>query len=478
MKETKKTNILKLSILLVLTLTAPLIAAEESQDAPATAEVRTTLEERIQKRVSLDFVNTPINDVIRIMAKQADVDVIKSPKVIGSVTAKLTDIPLEEALGNILAAHGYGYVKGQNMLRIVPLEERTEQTERLINRIYRITYAEVVEVEKTLRKFISKRGSISSNIGTGNIIVTDTESKIKAIDTFINEIDRITPQILVEVRIYDITTKDRLDLGIEWNAGRNTVYDTTSGVGTGGVNPGSGRTDPFLTGAFAGATSKAATASGALRFGWLNSALDIDVLLKAQQEKICATLLANPRIMVLDNQTAMIKIVEELAFQELTNTSNGGSIGTTEFREVGVELEVTPHVTRDGMIRLKLKPKFSVDTGDVQLSAAAFPQPIIDRREAETTLLIKDGRTVVLGGLRKKDVSKQENKIPLLGDIPLLGALFRFEGEETINSELVVFITPVIIDEPVLSDREANVLAKTEICTPGCDPARLDSCGK
>ena len=134
---------------------------------------------------------------------------------------------------------------------------------------------------------------------------------------------------------------------------------------------------------------------------------------------------------------------------------------------------MTPHLAyRDGMIRLHLRPVFSVITGEVYVvgQSASYPQPIVDRREADTKLLIKDGQTVVLGGLRKKDVTKQINKIPVLGDIPLLGNLFRFTGEETITSELVVFITPTIVAQPDLTPDETEAYEQTKFNVP--DPGR------
>jgi len=443
-----------------------LALGEPNETSP---DVLTDIEQRMQKKISVDFRDTPIEDVLRIIASQADVDIIKSPKVTGTVTATLTDIPLEEALDNILAAHGYSYVTGKNLIRVAPVIEINEKSEMLVNRIYRITYADVADVEKALKKFVSSRGSLSSNKSTSNIIVTDTESKIKAIDTFIKEIDRVTPQILVEAKIYDVTSTDRLDLGIEWQAGRDTVYDTTSGVGTLGVNP-TGAVDPFVTGAFSGATGKTSGTTGAIRLGWLNGAIDLDMILRAQKENIDAKLLANPRILVLDNETAKIKIVSEIPYLELTESTSGGSFGTTQFREVGVELQVTPHLTRDDMIRLRLKPEFSVTTSTVNVGGTnlSYPQPVVDRRSADTTLLIRDGQTVVLGGLRKKDVARQVNKVPLLGDLPIVGLLFRFEGESTVTSELVVFVTPRIVFEPVLTNNETKILESTEF--PGPDP--------
>jgi type IV pilus secretin PilQ/predicted competence protein len=362
------------------------------------------------------------------------------------------------------------------VIRIASADQIAQKAEKLVSKIYRITYADVAEVEKALNKFKSAQGSISSNPGTSNVIVTDTESKMKAIDTFIQEVDRITPQILVEARIYDITNTDRLDLGVEWQAGRDTTYGLgTSGTsdGTGlitgvGTNP-TGKKSPFVTGLFDGTAAKSKDTTGVLRLGFLNANADVDALIRAQKETIKAKLLANPRILVLDNQQAEIKIVSQIPYQQL-NQGGGStaSFGTTEFREVGVTLNVIPHLTRDGMIRLQLKPKFSVQTGQVNVGTSTenYPQPVIDEREAATVLLIKDGQTVILGGLRKKDVTKQINKVPLLGDLPLLGGLFRFEGEQAVTSELVVFVTPRIVDTPVMSNAEQQQYKVTDFEGP------------
>ncbi|MFA5422983.1 MAG: secretin N-terminal domain-containing protein [Phycisphaerae bacterium] len=469
MKFAKLKTRQRLSMFIILTVFCIFaFGAEEINLKDNEGGVLSSLEQRMQKRISVNFRNTPIDDVIRVMAQQADVDIVKSPKVVGEVTTTLTDVPLAEALSNILAAHGYGYVTSKNMIRIAPMSEINEGEEVVISRIYRITYADVSNVEKALTKFISKRGSISSNSGTNNIIVTDAESKIKAIDNFIAEIDRITPQILVEARIYDVTCTDRLDLGVEWYTGRNTTYNA-AGVDDAGPNPTDGRIDPFMSGVFDGTIGKTNEMSGLLRLGWLNSAIDIDILIKAQKQVINAKLLANPRVLVLDNEEALIKIIREIPYQEITETSAGGSIGTTSFREVGVSLIVTPHVTRDDMVRLHVSPEFSVDAGDVTVGtgSTSFPQPQVDRRTAESTLLLKSGQTMVLGGLRKKEVSSQENKIPILGDLPIIGYVFKSKADESIFSEMVVFVTPWIMEQPPeLNENELEIYESTEFEGP------------
>jgi type IV pilus secretin PilQ/predicted competence protein len=451
-------------ILLLLMIIAVNAKAQDPADANKNKKVvLTPLQKKMQKRISVDFKETPIDDVLRSMAAQVDIDIIKSPKVIGEVSASLTDIPLDEALRNILSTHGYGYIVSNNMIRVVPEAEMHVAVQKMANRVYRITYADVTDVYNAIKIFVSQNANITFNKGTSNLMVTAPEDKIDAIDKFITEVDRITAQILVEARLYDITTTDSLDLGVEWTIGRRSGYDP--GVGT--LGGASGKTDPFITGLFNGTTSAASATDALLRVGILNSTIDIDAIIRAEQENIQAKLLANPKIMVLDNHEALIKIVEEIPFQELTETSAGGSIGTTEFREVGVELLVIPHITRDGMIRLDLYPQFSTETRKTEPAGVnnPLPQPVIARREAQTTTLIKDGETVVIGGLKKESLVQSQNKIPLLGDLPLLGGLFKFESEKTVNSELVIFITPHIVKRRPLTPTEMRQFQDTNFKT-------------
>ncbi|HSV99443.1 MAG TPA: secretin and TonB N-terminal domain-containing protein [Sedimentisphaerales bacterium] len=441
-------------------LAAATARGDESHDVTAQASLR----QRLEKRISAEFHKTPIEDVVRMIAEQADVDVVTSPSVTGEATVRLTDVPLQEALRSILEVHGFDYVIGDNIVRILAQAEMPKVPERQVTRIFEITYAEVGEVVKSIEKFKSDVGSVTHIDGTSHILVTDTEAKIRDMGLYIDEVDRITPQILVEARIYDVTSKDRFDLGVQWAAGTRTVFDAQTGVPDVDTE-----TNPFTRSVFNGTAGKSENTTGSVRLGWLTSDVDIDVMLRAQQENINAKLLANPRILVLNDKTASIKIVSEIPYQQLQESSLGGNIGTTAFREAGVELEVTAHLAvRDQMIRLHMRPSFSVVTGEVMVSGTniSYAQPVVDRREADTTLIVKNGQTVVLGGLKKKEVNQQVNKVPLLGDLPLVGGLFRFKGEETINSELLVFITPWIVEQPTMTENETRAFGETEFTAP------------
>ncbi|MFA5239744.1 MAG: secretin N-terminal domain-containing protein [Phycisphaerae bacterium] len=461
--------------------------------------ISTTLQERMLKKISVDFTNTPIEDVIKMIAEQADVDIIKSPGVTGNVTAKLTNVPMAEALDNILAVSGYGCVIDKNLIRISLISEIAQKEEILQTRVYQITYADVVEVEKALKKFLSKRGSLSSSPATSNIIVKDTESNIKAMDSFIAKIDRMTTQVLVEVRIYDVTSTDGFNLGTDWSIGRNnpitvlstntqadnsvinnltgvttpdtTTFNTTKTTQTawqdntaGGVTGTSSylyrKSNPFVGGAFS------SDSAGSIRLGFLD-AINAEVTLNILRSEVGAKLLANPRILVLDNETAEFKIISEIPYTEQSETSAGGAMTSIKFKEVGVELKVTPHITRDDMVRLHIVPEFSVVTTPGTTLATGYQTvPTIDKRRIDTIALVRDGQTVVLGGLRKRTVSQDVTKIPILGDIPLFGRAFTSSEESVETNELIIFITPRVVVEPLLSSDENKGLGETEFGGP------------
>jgi len=386
------------------------------------------------------------------------------------------------------------------IMKLVPQKEVV--TENLVHRSYRIVYANVDEVEKTLKAFISKSGNLSANPSTGNILVVDFESNIKVIDNFIKEIDRLMQQVMVEVRIYDVTATEGFDIGAEWDVGRNNPITSLTHTNTRGIvdtvdtvtptNTGTVTTDtdtttkttatawqdsaagvatsnytyrkskPFVGGSFDADTA------GTIRVGLLDT-VNLDLALNILRTQVGAKLLANPRILVLDNETAEFKIISEIPYTQQSDTSQGGQLTSTQFKEVGVELKVTPHVTRDGMIRLHIMPSFSVvsELGSIVPDSGGLRGvPTIDNREVDTKALVRDGQTVVLGGLRKREVSQDVSKIPLLGDIPLLGALFTEVSESVGTNELLIFITPRIVTEPTLSSNELKSLEATEFGGP------------
>jgi len=597
------------TLLVILLAISPVVIAGELYFEQSREIVSKRVKERLQIRITRTWVDLPIEEVLMDLAEEARVDIIKSPSVVGNVTAKVTDVPLEEVLTNILAAHNYTYIATNNMIRVVPISEIALVREELVSKVYRITYADANEVATALTNFISERGRVAVNKGTSHIVVTDTAEKIKAIDEFISQLDAVTPQVLVEVRVYDITTKEGFEIGTSWNVGRNaplitkttpltetittvtgptktessetTPDKTTTGWGTssettpdrsttgwgtssetkpdktttgwgtssettpdktttgwtessetitgnygdsddpaggmttigradssettfGGTTTGrtdsseitlggttTGRTDSSETtlgGTTTGRTDSSETIlggtttrqtttdesantetrvtrlptttysrkpfvggsydrirGGSLRFSLLNKVVDIDFVLEMLHTQLEAKLLANPRILVLDNETANFEIVREIPYRELRQVAREDPMTYTEFKDVGVRLKVTPHITRDDMLRLHIAPEFSI-----LVSQDSNGVPTVDARRADTVALVKDGQTIAIGGLRKRQISKGITKVPVLGDIPLVGGLFKSKTELKEINELVVFITPRIITNPEL----------------------------
>ncbi len=455
-------------------------SADISQDESALVEKdnnndMSELDVRMEKKVSVDFDNVSLDTAIRQLAEQVSVDFIISPNVQGNVTVTLTGVSVKEALQCILDVHGCGFIKGENVVRILTRDEMPEISERLVTQTFEIIYADIEQVVAALDKFKSPEGSVSYIQGTSHVIVTDTEAKVRDIAVLIQTIDKIIPQVLVEVRIYDITNKNNLDLGVEWYAGKRTNWNSSGyAVNDDIVIDKSGtdtyissKTEPSFMSGFSGPVNKtAAETSGFMRFGVLNDYVDIDARIRAEKENIEAKLLANPRILVIDNGTALFDIVTEHPYIERTIT--GSTVTeTVKFKNVGTKLLVTPHVTRDGMLRLRIQPEFGILVSQVTLASSNVP--VVDTRKVQTEALIASGETVVLGGMRKKDTAKQINKIPLLGDLPLLGSLFKFEGESTTVGELVVFITPYIVNDLSMTEHEQEAYEVTDF--PGPKPA-------
>jgi type II secretory pathway component GspD/PulD (secretin) len=517
----------RICVFLTISLFISSLTIGAEQTAPKTGR------EKLRTRVTYSCIDTPIEKVLMDLADQAKIDIIKSPSVTCNVTVTVTDVPLEEALTNILAAYDYTYIATENMVRILPLPPQTEEwKEPQVTKIYKITYANVDEVAAALDDFTSKKAEIGINKGTSHIAVTDTEDKIRAIDKFIEQIDRMTSQVLVEVRIYDVTSKEGFELNPQWHVGRNapyipgTIKETTEsvtgeeisdyeqkqtdmrwytlgdypdanyvGIGFPSTAPellpiverkdnttttDAARTDtetrymdysgiadwkrkPFVGGSFDRVTG------GTLSFSVLNDAIDLNFVLSVLHSQLEARLLANPRILVLDNETANFRIVREIPYKEYMQVGREDPVDFTAFKDVGVNLKVTPHIARDGMLRLDIVPEFSV-----LVNQDLEGVPTVDARRANTKAMIKDGQTIAIGGLRKREITKNIAKVPVLGDIPLLGGLFTSESESKVVNELIVFITTKIITEPALSESEQKLLSETKFTTPLLEKTRIE----
>lgn len=311
-----------------------------------------------------------------------------------------------------------------------------ERQDPIITEVFNLNFANAEDAEKTISKLVSRDGRVGIDNRLNFLIVTDTASNIEQIRQVISKLDIKAPQVMVEVLIVNVKLTDELKMGVDWTKLGTTENFFTQDLGiTGSENP-----------------------YGEVTFSSTPGNWSIQGLIDFVETNSDARILANPKVLVLNNHTAIIDAVEEIPYKQLSETSGGGSIGTVSFKEAGIKLEVTPQITDDGYIIMHVRPEQSVRTGTFTI--AESDTPVIETRRTDTTLQVKDGQTIIIGGLRKSEPSVVESKIPLLGDLPFIGVLFRKVDTDIIESELGVFITPHIYTDGKLTDEELKLIEK------------------
>ncbi|MFT4559466.1 MAG: general secretion pathway protein D, partial [Planctomycetaceae bacterium] len=312
-------------------------------------------------------------------------------------------------------------------------------------RVFRPQYVNAQTLLPAIESLLSRNGRTAVLEKEDQIVVADEKAQLDVIEEAILALDRPRPQVRIWAMIYDCGLEDVERLGVNWNArffGRS-------------VRPGM----PTVPADQIGLNSLTAIApalgapNGALTLATLGSNVEVTAVVNALNTSSDSKLLADPNVVAANHESAKIEIVTEIPYQQLTEGLEGGSIGTTAFREAGVTLEVTPHIARDDTISLAINPKFSVLAGFTENDE----QPIIDRREAKTTVRVHNGETFVLGGLRQRTKIQNRSGIPYLKDRKYIGKLFRFKQDTYRESELLVFITPQIIPPSAPRTRREEV---------------------
>ena len=319
--------------------------------------------------------------------------------------------------------------------------------------VYEPQFVPAAILAEGVTPLLSDEGRLSSLELEDKLVISDRPEAIDRITAAIEKLDRPRPQVRIRALIYDCGLEDVERLGVNWGSGLNSrSVDSATG------NPAQSIALNAIT-----AAVPANGANGTLTLSSLNRYSSINTVVQALESSDDSRLLADPNVVVMNHETAEIEIVTEIPYQQLTQGLEGGTIGTTEFREAGVTLNVIPHIAQDGTIAMVVNPRFSLLTGFSEPDNA----PIIDRRETKTTVRVFDQQTLVLGGLRQRTRTVERSLIPGLGRIPKVGHLFRHKSLSARESELLVFITPEIVMPDyhgtpreacvgITSDREIN----------------------
>jgi len=430
---------------------------------------------------SLEFRNVDIKDVLRQLAKQYNLNIVFSESVTGLVTVHLIDVSIEQALDSIITVNGFAYTKKDNVYKVTTPEEA--EREGKMTKLFRLNNAEAEKLKKTLKNVLTADGSIDADVRSNSIIVTDIPGVINKIEGMLSDLDSVTPQVLIEAKLIETSLTDTEKLGIDWTTtvtAKGAKRPTTIPFEPEGDSNWMSNVLPPATGSDFPSSSpysfpyavKGDFSLGTLDFTALQTIFDF---LKTRQD---TTLIANPRIVTLNNQKATIHVGRSIPIATYEIDEDTGNWRITGWEEepqkVGISLEVTPQINPDGYIKLKLKPEVS-DIDDYIEEAGKKLQAITVTRTAETEVQVKDGQTVVIGGLVKDKISTTVKKIPILGDIPILGFFFSrrevgTDEDPREQTDLLIFVTATIIKET----DEALVAWQSNLVTSPPKPFKLE----
>ncbi len=423
-----------------------------------------------KRKITLDIHDADINDLLRLLSDEINTSIVVSPEVKGNITLSLKSVPLDQALDIIMRMHDLGMRYEGNVIwiakadtfraeeeRAIKAAEVRERLEPLEVRLLPVNYALAKDLSGNVQSLLSSRGSVNIDDRTNTLILKDVAANLDAAEILVSNLDTQTPQILIEARIVETQANFSKEIGIQWGGdgvasaatGNATgiVFPSTIGIAGGSTsdnNSGTSATPNFAVNLPASVGTGSGGALG-ITLGSLGGAINLNIRLSAMEEKGFLKIVSAPRIMTLDNIQASIESGTSIP---ISVVSAAGA--QTQFYDAKLNLQVTPHVTRDGNVYLKINiSKNEPDFGNT----GANGDPSIIRKEAQTELLVPDGETTVIGGIYSRNTSQNMSSVPFFGSIPILGYLFRSTSETDNRTELLIFITPRIIN------RDASISA-------------------
>ena len=424
------------------------------------------------RKISIDIKDADIHNILRLLAKEGKVNIITSDRVKGAVTLHLKLVPWDQVLDIVLHAKGLDAVYEGDIIRVAPAEdiaaerkaelERSEVVQKLKPlevKLITVNHAMAADLLPRVKSILSSRGTSAYDERTNTVIVKDIDDHLAAAEDLIRRLDTQTPQVLIESRIVEVNSVDQYQLGIQW--GGDALMSPATGNPTGLRFPSvigiqGGADDPqapvegtavnpnFVVNLPASAGRGAGGVLG-LTFGSIGGTANLNVRLSALENRGSVKIVSSPKITTLDNKQAIISQGVSIPIAQVS----AAGVNTVFFDAV-LRLTVTPHVTQDGNIYLRLRAENN--TPDFQ-NVGARGDPTILKKEAQTELLLNDGDTTVIGGIYTRNAGFSKSEVPVFGRIPILGALFRSHNESDRRTELLIFVTPRIVNRAAASVR-------------------------
>jgi len=382
---------------------------------------------------NLQFQSAEIRSVLTFLADYGGVNVVVSPKVEGTVTIKLRDVHWRQAMEIIGRTYDLAVVDEEDgLIRVLPAEDyRKELSEQkkhnmeqqqlaaLETKIIRISNSTADDIVKTVKSLMTDRGKATADLRSNSIILQEVPSNIQTVLGYIAELDKPARQIKISTQLLEISSQGLEELGVNWQIEGSYTTNGRSYNQKGELI------------ANRGADVVGRYTVGAVQRGWTADAF-VEAIVSSGKGKI----IAHPEITTLDNTEARIQMGQKVPVKQFDESGNV----VIKFEEVGTILVVTPHITAENRILMHLKPERSTYQFDPN-------GVIINTSNAETHVIVQNGQTAVIGGLTTQDEIESVVGIPIIKDIPLLGALFRYTNKRTENRDLVIFVTPSIVDD-------------------------------
>ncbi|MBI2394021.1 MAG: type IV pilus secretin PilQ [Deltaproteobacteria bacterium] len=453
---------------------APLFVEESSDDSASSFLSSVPMQaggKYTGRRIDLDFKDADIHNILRLLADVGKVNIVTADDVSGSVTIKMKNVPWDQALDVVLQAKHLGMVRTGNLIRVAKADALEKEREMAIakkkqelelapieTRLIPVSYANATELAAKAAELKSPRGSITIDERTNVLIVRDVAGNLDQIEALVHSLDTQTPEVLIEARIVEATSRYLRDVGIQW--GGDATMSTATGNPTGLSFPsrigvvGGGSDQLTPTAGLSPATNLIPNPNFAVNLpatvgtgqgggigfslGSINNVVNLNVRLSAAETNGMLRIISSPRILTLDNREATISQGTMIPFSQIS----AQGVQTT-FQEAKLALVVKPHVTADGSIAMHVR--INRDEPDFNQTSARG-DPTILKRQAETDLLVPDGATVVIGGIFTRNTGRSIDQVPFFGSIPIIGILFQRRRASDTRSELVIFLTPRIVN--------------------------------
>ena len=456
--------------------------SELSRSSQITEEVEVKFfEEKTYEgaKVTFNFQDIPVRSVLQLIADVSDLNIVVADSVQGNLTLRLTNVPWDQALDIVMDARNLDMRRNGNVLWIGPTAEIAAREQQLLQAqmdrrileplqtvLIPVSYAKAEDLANLITDstnqveteygLLSERGSVTIDARTNTLLVTDTPEKILEIRELVTELDYAVQQVQIESRIVIASSDFAHELGVRFGVtalhlGSNIGVIASDGFAADTVNPAINPRDdglldiPSYPSRYQVNLPASDQNASTLGLSFLTGDVILDLELSALEAEGEGEVISTPRVITANQAEAFIQQGVEIPYEN--STSSGAT--AVQFKEAVLELRVTPLITPDNRVQMDLAVKQDT-VGEIYQTARGGSVPSIDTRELETTVLVANGDTVVLGGIFQDENASREEKVPWLGDIPAVGALFRRRANESKKRELLIFVTPTIVeDRPV-----------------------------